>query len=358
MKRILFFLRSRLLAVTILLLPLTPLAHAQESVSGGSGGTSAAGTGASTLAATSSAGQSGDVGAGIKKTLDKLNGLRSSLIQGATSISDRTRKESDKLAFGLGVITLVLAGLRFAATSDPVGAWTDMFDTLIVIGIFASIYVSYTTFAPGIFTWFNDLASLINDGDDIYNVPLTLAKTAGVFFEAVVRALVAGFSNPLKFIDAAIQALLFVLTFIALMVGALIYSWFILLGHFQVAVGIALGPIGVALGFSDYTRKYFTAWLDYMFTGSLYMVVSAVIAQLVSASLLIAIGDVGVIGGDTYIGASYALSMAIILVFVALEIPKISGSIFGTGGGISGGGAMKMLGRGAWGLGGKLAGKK
>ncbi|MCY1382617.1 hypothetical protein D9M69_706540 [compost metagenome] len=87
------------------------------------------------------------------------------------------------------------------------------------------------------------------------------------------------------------------------------------------------------------------------------MVVAAIISQLVSKSLIAMVTDIGKVGTDTTIAASYALSTAIILVFVAMEIPKIAGSLFGTGGGVGATGGMKMLGRGAWNLGNKLAGR-
>lgn len=361
MKLYLSTIRAALVAFAALSVFLVsmPAAHAQEAVSGETGPTSGATPSASGTGKTyTSAVNPGDVGAGVKKGLDKMNGLRSGLIQGASKLSEKTRTQADKFAFGFGVITLVLASLRFAATSDPVSAWTDLFDTLVIVGMFSSLYVGYTTFAPGIFVWFNDLATEINGGTDIYEVPMTLANTAGVFFEAISRALIAGYSNPFKFLDAIVQVVVLFLAFVALLITSLIYFWFIMLGHFQVAVGIALGPIAVSLGFSDYTRKYFTAWLDFMFSGAMYLVVSAVVAQLVSVSLISAINDTRMVGGDTVIGALYALSVAIMLMFVALEIPKMAGAVFGTGGGITGGGAMKMLGRGAWNLGGKLAGKK
>jgi len=338
------------LSVAVLLLSvfsLTPsFASAQEAPGGEANATAA------------SAGHQGDVGEGIKKTLDKLNGLRSSLIQAATSLSQATLDDADKIAFGLGVITLVLAGLRFAATSDAVSAWTDLFETFLVLGIFASLYASYTSFAPGLFLWFNHLAASINGGVDIYNLPISLARTGGSFYDSVVKTLIAGLSNPLRLIDAVIAAILFGLAFIAVLIAALIYSWFILVGHLQVAIGIVVGPLAVAFGMADISRKYFTAWLDYMITGSMYMVVAAIISKLVSEGLLNMVKDVGTVGTDTTLAASYALSTAIVLIFIALEIPKISGSLFGTGGGISGAGGMRMLGRGAWNLGNKLAGGK
>nr|WP_315595546.1 type IV secretion system protein [uncultured Cupriavidus sp.] len=329
----------------------SPIARADDSNTGGQ-------TSASAVAGlATSAGKPGDLAAGVQKTLNKLDGLTRGLIQGATAISDRVRNDSDKVAFGLGVIALVLAGLRWAATSDAVSAWTDFIEAILILGIFASLYVSYTSFAPSIFIWFQKIATAINSGDDIYSLPSTLATTAGKFFESIGRMLMAVFTSNVSLIEAIGGVALLFLAFLCVLAAALIYSWFIMVGQLMVAIGIVLGPLAVAFGMLDLTRKYFTAWLDYMVTGSMYMVVSATIAQLVSAPLLTAVSDIGAIGTDTVMAAGYALSISIVLIFIALEIPKIAGSIFGTGGGISGTGGFKGLGRGAWSIGKKMAGK-
>lgn len=314
-------------------------------------------TGGSQAPVAVSAGKPGDIGAGIKKTLDKMDGMRSGLIQAAASLSQSTVEDANKIAFGLGVITLVLAGLRFAATSDPVSAWTDLFETFLVLGIFASLFASYTSFSSGLFLWFEHLAQSINGGTSVYDLPQSLANTSGKFVDSIVTTLKAGWGNPFSLLDAIVAAILFALAFIAVVIAALIYSWFILVGHLLVAIGIVVGPLAVAFGMAEISRRLFNAWLDYMVTGSMYMVVAAIISQLVSKPLVAMVNDVGKIGTDTTIAASYALSTAIILVFVSMEIPKIAGSLFGTGGGVGATGGMKMLGRGAWNLGNKLAGR-
>nr|WP_315591806.1 type IV secretion system protein [uncultured Cupriavidus sp.] len=306
---------------------------------------------------TVSASQPGELGDGIKKALSKMDGMRSSLISSATSLSDRVRSESDKVAFGLGTIALVLAGLRWASTSDAVTAWTDFLEAILFLGIFSALYVSYTSFGPAIFVWFDKIATAINSGVDIYNLPMTLAGTAGKFYDSIVRTLIAGLNNPLKLVDAIVAAVAFTFALLSVLAAAIIYSWFILVGHLMVAVGIVVGPLAVAFGMLDISRKYFAAWLDYMVTGSLYMVVAAIMAQLVSSPIQDIVSGVSNVGTDTTLAASYALSISIVLIFIAMEIPKISGSLFGTGGGISGTGGFKMLGRGAANLGKKLAGK-
>lgn len=348
-------LRVTLASIALLLGILASPSFAEEPVRGDSGAPAGGNTG--TQQPANSASQPGDLGAGIKKALGKMNGLRSGLINGATSLSNRVRSEADKVAFGLGTIALVLAGLRWASTSDAVTAWTDFLESILFLGIFSALYVSYTSFGPAIFVWFDKIASAINGGVDVYNLPTTLAGTAGKFYDSIVRILIAGLSNPLRLVDAVVAAFTFGLACIAVLAASIIYSWYVLVGHLMVAVGIVVGPLAVAFGMLDLSRKYFTAWLDYMVTGSMYMVVAAIISQLVSSALESIVTDVTNVGTDTTLAASYALSIAIVLIFIAMEIPKLAGSLFGTGGGISGTGGFKMLGRGAMNLGKKMAGK-
>ncbi|WP_354676958.1 type IV secretion system protein [Cupriavidus plantarum] len=348
--------RTALASLAILLCLVTAPALAQSATSGGNNNNSADGS-ASAPQQAGAVSHPGDVGAGVKKALAGMDNMRNGLISGATALSDRVRVDSDKVAFGLGVIAILFAGLRFASTSDAVAAWTDMIETILILGIFTALYIGYTDFGPGIFVWFDKLASSFNGGVSVYDLPATLASTGGKFYDSIVRILRAALGNPLRLVDALIAALAFLFAMVAVLCAALIYAWFILVGHLMVAVGIAIGPLAVAFGMLDLSRKYFFAWLDYMVTGSMYMVIAAIIAQLVSSTLQSTVTDITNVGTDTTVAAAYALSVAVVLVFIAMEIPKIAGSIFGTGGGISATGGFKMLGRGAWNLGSKLAGK-
>lgn len=348
--------RTALSSIAILLFLIMTSALARGATAG-EGNDSAGGT-ASAPQQTAAASQPGDIGAGVKKALAGMDKMRNGLISGATALSNRVRVESDKVAFGLGVLAIIFAGLRFASTNDAVAAWTDMLEALLILGIFTALYIGYTDFGPGIFVWFDKIATDFNGGVSIYDLPSTLAGTGGKFYDSIIRILSAALGNPLRLIDAVVAAITFLMAMLAVLLAALIYAWFILVGHLMVAVGIAIGPLAVAFGMFDLSRKYFFAWLDYMVTGSMYLVVASIIAQLVSSTLQSTVTDITNVGTDTTIAAAYALSVAVVLVFIAMEIPKIAGSLFGTGGGISGTGGVKMLGRGAWSLGGKLAGKR
>ena len=143
--------------------------------------------------------------------------------------------------------------------------------------------------------------------------------------------------------------------FVFCALAALLYTFFISLGEIAAAIGIVIGPIAVALGFSDYSRRYFSSWLDYMIGASMYSVVAAVMARLVSSALVSTLIDQKSAGTATLAGAVYAMSIALFMILVAFELPKIAGAIFGSGGGISGGGAMRVGLKAAGGIGKFLA---
>lgn len=281
----------------------------------------------------------GSIAEALSRFLSQFSSFRTGLIGGATSLSDTLTPEAGKIASGLGILTLTLAGLRFAGTSDPTVAWTDLLETLLIISIFSSLFVGYTTFAPGIFEWFQSLADKIS-GTRASNPGLVLASVAGSFFDSFTKALAA--AKWYEVLSVAFAGVLLIMAFVMCAIAAVLYAFFIALGEIQVAIGIVVGPIAVALGFFDYSRRFFTSWLDFMIAGSMYMVVAAVMSKLVSSALVSTLPDVQAVGYDAPSSAAYVCGIAAMMILVALEIPKIAGSIFGSGSGVSGGGFMRL----------------
>ncbi|MBP0500524.1 hypothetical protein J8J32_20845, partial [Mycobacterium tuberculosis] len=83
------------------------------------------------------------------------------LVGGAATVGKTHAPGAGRSAFGPGVVPLTLAGVRFAAASQPVAAWTEVFETLLMLGIFASLYTGYDKFGPGIYEYFQHLADKI-----------------------------------------------------------------------------------------------------------------------------------------------------------------------------------------------------
>lgn len=299
-------------------------------------------------------GPTGTVAESLKSWIGQFDSFRTGLIGGATSLSQSIRSETDKVAYGLALITLTLAAIRFAATNDPTSAWNDILETIMVLGILASIYVGYSQFAPGIYDWFTTLANKIA-GTRSSNPAMTLISVGAGFLDSYNQAMDA--ASGLSKLGVAVSGLTLLFTFVVCAVAALMYSFFIALGEIQAAVGIVIGPLAVALAFSDYTRRYFMSWLDFMIGASMYIVISTIMARLVSSAFTSTIADQTGIGTKSLAGAAYALGVALFMLLVALEISKMSGAVFGSGGGLSGGAAARLGMKAAGGIGGFLAKK-
>jgi len=308
----------------------------------------------STKTPPSFSGEKGTIAESLKSWVGQFDAFRSGLIASATPLSQTIRSETDKVAYGLALITLTLAGIRFAATNDPTTAWTDIFEAFMLLGIFAAIYAGFDKFAPGIFEWFQMLANKIA-GTRASNPALTLISVGAGFLDTYNKAMDA--ASGLSILSVALSGIVLIITFVVCAVAALLYSFFIALGEVQAAVGIVVGPLAVALAFSDYSRRFFVSWLDFMISASMYTVVASVMARLVSSAFTSTMVDQTAIGTKSLAGAAYALGVAIFMLLVALEIPKMAGAIFGSGGGLSGGAAGRLGMKAASGIGGFLAKK-
>ena len=338
--------RFLLVLLTALLLH-TGAAVAQSS--GNATGTETAGPPKTDTSLSQLFSQPGAIGEAMENWLKQFSSFRTGLISGATNLSKTLRPEANKIAFGLAVVSLTLAGIRFAATSDPVSAWTEVFETLLMLGIFTSLYTGYETFGPGIYDYFQSLSDKIA-GTQALDSSYTLARVGAGFIDAYIESMrsAEGISDVLKVLFAG---LLLVVAFIFCSFASLLYAFFISLGQIQASIGIVIGPIAVALAFSDYTRRFFTSWLDFMIGASMYMVVATVMGKLISSALTSTLLEQKSVGQGTLAGAWYAVNVSIFMLLVAFELPKIAGAIFGSGGGVSGGGAMRFGLKAAGGIG-------
>jgi len=250
----------------------------------------------------------GETAAGNARAIDKITALFSSIMNTAVDASQSIQKESDKFASGLAVITIVLAAVRFAATKDPVMAWVALCEELGILGIFASIYVGFGSWAPNFYKWFVSLANDIG-GADMTSAVSIMGNAAGQVFDSAVQAW-SGIGFKLK-------------------------MFFINIGQLQFAAGVVMGQIAFALGFSSFTRGYFKSWLDYMVSAGMYIVVAAILMRLVTHNMMNAVQDAAKLGLTTSGAAAQVFDLAFFVFLVSFEIPKIAG-MFGGGANASG----------------------
>lgn len=291
----------------------------------------------------------GSTGEALSSTVRELLALRDGLLDGGVALSQRTASEAGKFAWALAVISLTIAFVQFSAHRNPIAAWVELIEALTVLGIFAAVYLGYNSFGPSLFKWFDDLARAISGGH--YDTGSLLAYTAGKFLDSFFLA----FKNAKWYekLDVIFSSLGLIVAFALTAIASIVYTYYVMIGQLQAAVGLAIGLIAVSLGFSDYTRKYFWAWFDFMVTSSMYIVTAAILANLVSTATGETIRRVAEVGTSTSAAGWKAASLAFLVLLISFEIPKLAGSLFGTGGGASGGAAMGLA-KGAWKLGGKL----
>lgn len=308
------------------------VAHAQSDGVIPNAGSTAAGT----ATKPNTVGKPTEYAAGGVGFITTMNALIHGSVENAVVISHSLRTEADKFAFGLGVITLVLAGVRFASTQNAIAAWTDAIEEIVILGIFVALYLGYDTVAPGFWTWFVTLGTLIN-GTDV-NPAIALGKLAGTIYDSCMAYIsAAGWTGVIQIIPSLVPLFF---AFLIATLASVVFFYYLVLGQIQAAFGIIIGQIAIALGFSSYTRGFFSKWLDWMITSGMYVVVVACLTRLIGQSINTAIGSVASIGGSTVGGAVYVLDLSIFVFLISFEIPKMAG-IFGGGSGLNGGGGVK-----------------
>ncbi|MGU7775676.1 type IV secretion system protein [Burkholderia sp. MR1-5-21] len=274
----------------------------------------------------------GEIAQGSQRAFQTFGGLIGTLIQAAVSVSQQLSTESDKIAGGLAVITVVLSGVRFAAIKDPVAAWGGIFEDLAILGIFASLYMGYSSFATGFYNWFYGLSTTIAGGD-MTSLVGSLFTAGGQLFDAFFQSFkgAAWYEYPAHLV--AVFPLL--IACIVLLIAGVVFAYYIYVGLIQMAIGAVLGQIAIALGFSEFTRGFFKSWLDFMISAGMYAVVAACMRRLVTQSMATAVADATKLGLSTPFAAANAMTLAIFMLLLAFEIPKIAG-MFGGGASASG----------------------
>ncbi|MCC8397310.1 type IV secretion system protein [Paraburkholderia sp. MMS20-SJTR3] len=335
-------LRGMLLSLCLLLgaTLVTPAAFADDNLILPDGSTFDTGSSSSSSSTgTPLSGKDGDWAKGAGDAQRQISGLVGNLIPTAVTVSNKVLKEANKFAWGLGVITLVLAGVRFSGTHNPITAWVGLFEEVAVLGIFVALYLGYTTSAPGFWNWFQDLATSIGGGTN-NNISTQLSTLGGSFLDAV-KAKVLNIKLLTDFNGTLTDVVALFLAFLAMCVASIVFVYYSAIGQIHAAIGIVLGPIAMALGFSSYTRSYFQRWLDWMINAGMYVVMVAVLYALMGGAISGAVKTATDNGTATQLSAGYAFDLALFLLMLSFEIPKLAG-MFGSGSGATGTTALKQ----------------
>jgi hypothetical protein len=319
--------------VAALMVPI--MAHAQASGAAATSGASSTTVTGATGNGLATSGTS--ISSALTNGASQWQSITSSILTTATTGANTLSTESDKLAYALAVITVVIAAVEFAGTHHPTSAWIQLFKTVGGLGFFAGAYTSYSTAGPGIYNWFNTLAGDIQSSQNtstMYTAGDTILNGILHSFDTVSISLT---SIPLDQIFQIFYTdfIAFVVLIIVIVTG-IVYMYYSYAGLVQAGIGIIFGKIGIALGFSSFTRSYFTSWLGYMVHAGMYTAVAAAMNYLVIGTVVQKISAVAGSGGGTggaIVTIQSAIQMevlAIFMLFLSFEIPKIAG-MFGSG---------------------------
>jgi len=280
--------------------------------------------------------QTGEVATGLNQATTKINTLLSSVITSAVSLSSSLKTQADGFAGALGVITIILACLRFSAAHHPVAAWVSLFEELGMLGIFAALYIGYTGVAPAFYNSFTTMAGEI--APDINGQFGAFGATAATFWDGFTTALAA--ASWMDKLGVILNSGPIIGAFVVMMVTSIVMTFYTHLGQIQSSVGIVMGQVAFALGFSSYTRSYFVSWLNYMISAGMYIVIAGILVSLVGKSIASALST----ASGAYLtnqGASLVLDLSLFVLLLAFEIPKMANMF--TGGGNVSGSAFKTL---------------
>jgi hypothetical protein len=281
----------------------------------------------------------GDFAKGATDAVNQVETVIGNIIPKAVSASAGVMTEANKFAWGLGLISLVLVGVRFSGTHHPISAWVNLFEELAILGIFVALYLGYSTSASGFWTWFQQLAADIGGTQD-GSIGSQMATLAGTIFDGIKNRIFS-YKTLVDFNGTLLDVVSLAIAFIVMCVAAIVFTYFTCVGQIQAAVGLVIGPIAIALGFSSYTRHYFQKWLDWMIHAGMYVVITAVMVKLLGTNIASAVQKANDLGAQTTMTGAYVLDLAIFILLLSFEIPKLAG-IFGGGASATGTGALKL----------------
>jgi hypothetical protein len=258
-----------------------------------------------------------------------------SIINSAVSTTSTLNSESDKISGGLAVLVVVLTFIEFAGTHHPASAWVKVFMNLMILGMFATVYVGYSTAAPGFYNWFVTLANDLNGGTSAIQA---LGNAAGSVLLGIYHSKdglgITDITNVSKIVTILVIDFAAVICFLLMCLSGVVFIYYSLVGVVQAGIGIVFGKIAIALGFHQMTRNFFSSWLSFMIHAGMYTAVSAAMNALVIKTFITTLqGNTpsGTLNFSTSFASVIALTViSLFILLLSLEIPKIAG-MFGSG---------------------------
>ncbi len=284
-------------------------------------------------------------------------GVLTALQESGTRVGERALKIGNQLLWLLLVIAIawfgiqVMLGVEASAFESAVGGFVSK---IFIWGLIAWLMRDYAQITNAIVSGFAWLSTYLTGGNTSAS---QVAQTAGYFLPGihlihtaaiegksieelpwfVGSVFSAGFLS--NFASSLVAALAIgaieVLTFIA----AILYIGIAMLSMLLVSVAIAIGPIFIPFFMLEFTSFLFNGWFRFLLVAAAYRLVGGVIISIIQQFLLVVAQPGGassilfqtsthppVYVVSLWVAVGDVLVMAVI-VFLVLEIPKISSQI-------------------------------
>lgn len=265
----------------------------------------------------------------IKNALGPNNVLIAFTQQGLAA-SGKTMPIARKLAGIILLISMLFSIAMAMVSNKPFGP--VVVENLLIAGIVAMILNKYGLFV-GVAT---DLAQSLNGtvGGTLSNAIFELTTKTFNIVGSVFEAIYKGYSclsvyEQIAKLGELIVGLFFLgiaIILILLAFGEMLYVY--LLGPVLIAIGIAVGPLFIALVISKFTKPFFDRWLSFMFSAAILQYLALLIISIMS----------GVMESAVKIGSSTSFAIhAIAIAVIAHMIAKIFTQVPGIASGLTGG---------------------
>lgn len=287
---------------------------------------------------------------GFERTINALQNA-------GNQVAKRALKLGNKLLWMLLIIAIawfgiqVMLGVEAASFESAVGGFVSR---IFIWGLIAWLMKDYFPLTHAIVSGFSWLGTYLTGG----NASATkVAQTAGYFlpgihlihmgmvtFEAVKNLpWTTGSIWNLTFSTHFLVSLVTMIFILALsggmFVAAILYIGIAMLSMLLVSVAIAIGPIFIPFFVLEFTSFLFNGWFRFLLVASMYRLVGGVIIAIIerfielvalsggSTSLIYKVGTNPTAYSVSLFAAAGDILVVAVLVFLVLEIPKVSSQI-------------------------------
>lgn len=223
--------------------------------------------------------------------LEHLTTIISSILNSGWAAAGRMIKASLPLFAAIAVVMLAWKAFKWMVARKGASGDTmlmELVEFLVLVAIYAGLIASYPAVTSLLLDLFAGIASAATGSPPVGNGPMR--TMLGPIDQALIATVRTGEAPSFTMSFDAIGAIMGYYTnqlvhllgfIIVAIVGAILIVVF-LSGKVMLALGVAIGPIFIAISFFTPTRSFLDSWLKYMFCAGLVDFVVTFLGQVVA----------------------------------------------------------------------------